>query len=54
VIYFVWSLRNGKKASDNPWGATGLEWKTASPPPKHNFDATPVVNEAAYNYPPLK
>src|ERR1700727_2825920 len=34
VIYLVWSLRNGPKAPPNPWGATGLEWTTASPPPK--------------------
>ena len=29
MIYFLWSLRYGKKAPANPWGATGLEWKTA-------------------------
>jgi len=33
--------------------ATGLEWKTPSPPPKHNFDETPVVTGEPYNYPPL-
>src|SRR5207302_4395991 len=33
LVYFVWSLYFGKKAERNPWGATGLEWKTASPPP---------------------
>ena len=27
----------------NPWRATGLEWKTPSPPPTHNFEVTPVV-----------
>ena len=26
-----------------PWGATGLEWQTPSPPPPHNFDETPIV-----------
>ena len=41
MIYFIWSLRYGKVAGANPWGATGLEWKTASPPPLHNFDETP-------------
>jgi len=50
MIYFIWSLRYGKVAPDNPWGATGLEWKTASPPPLHNFDETPVVTHAAYDY----
>ena len=24
-------------AGDNPWGATGLEWQTTSPPPRENF-----------------
>ncbi|HEY1718324.1 MAG TPA: cytochrome c oxidase subunit I [Verrucomicrobiae bacterium] len=53
LIYFLWSLFYGKKAGANPWRATGLEWKTSSPPPKHNFEETPVVTEGAYNYPPL-
>ncbi|MDQ6632463.1 MAG: cbb3-type cytochrome c oxidase subunit I, partial [Verrucomicrobiota bacterium] len=53
LIYFIWSLRYGKKAVANPWGATGLEWKTPSPPPKHNFPETPTVTEDPYNYPPL-
>src|SRR5438552_13883147 len=43
LIYLVWSLFHGRKAVANPWRATGLEWKTPSPPPKHNFDETPVV-----------
>jgi cytochrome c oxidase subunit 1 len=50
MVYFVWSLRYGKVAPANPWGATGLEWKTASPPPLHNFDETPIVTHAAYDY----
>jgi cytochrome c oxidase subunit 1 len=53
VIYFIWSLWNGKRAGPNPWLATGLEWTTPSPPPKHNFEETPVVTEEPYNYPPL-
>jgi cytochrome c oxidase subunit 1 len=50
MIYFVWSLRYGKLAGNNPWGAVGLEWMTASPPPTHNFDETPVVTWEAYQY----
>jgi cytochrome c oxidase subunit I len=54
VIYLLWSLRYGARASANPWHATGLEWQTPSPPPVHNFDKAPVVTEEPYNYPPLE
>src|SRR5690349_11397488 len=50
LVYFVWSLKNGKKAPSNPWKATGLEWQTTSPPPKHNFERTPVVTGPPYGY----
>jgi len=50
LFYFLWSTRFGKIAGDNPWGATGLEWQTSSPPPTHNFDHIPVVNHAPYEY----
>jgi len=50
MIYMAWSLRYGKIAGDNPWGAAGLEWKTQSPPPTFNFEETPVVTWEAYNY----
>ena len=38
LIYFVWSMRYGPAAGPNPWGATGLEWQTPSPPPTDNFE----------------
>src|SRR5256885_1876868 len=50
MVYFLWSMRYGKPASDNPWNAAGLEWKSASPPPTFNFDEEPVVTWEAYNY----
>jgi cytochrome c oxidase subunit 1 len=50
MIYFLWSMRYGKIASDNPWGAAGLEWKTTSPPPTFNFEEAPEVTWEAYNY----
>src|SRR5882724_3687991 len=50
LIYFIWSMRYGPKASSNPWGAKGLEWETTSPPPTFNFDKTPIVTEEAYAY----
>ncbi|MFG0331495.1 MAG: cytochrome c oxidase subunit I [Phycisphaerales bacterium] len=48
LTYLIWSLRYGKPAPANPWGATGLEWQTPSPPPTHNFAATPLVEHDAY------
>jgi cytochrome c oxidase subunit I len=50
LIYFIWSMRYGPKAGPNPWGATGLEWKTPSPPPTDNFEVTPIVTEECYDY----
>ena len=50
MIYFTWSLRYGKPAGNNPWGATGLEWQTQSPPTTFNFDETPIVTQEAYDY----
>ena len=50
MIYFLWSMRYGKIAPDNPWGAAGLEWKTTSPPPTFNFEEAPEVTWEAYNY----
>ena len=49
-IYFMWSLRYGPMAGNNPWKAKGLEWETTSPPPTYNFEKTPVVTEEAYAY----
>jgi cytochrome c oxidase subunit 1 len=50
ILYLLWSTRFGKIAGDNPWGATGLEWETSSPPPQHNFESLPVVNHPPYQY----
>jgi cytochrome c oxidase subunit 1 len=50
LVYFIWSMRYGKPASDNPFGAYGLEWETSSPPPTHNFAIPPVVTGEAYDY----
>ena len=50
MIYFLWSMRYGEHAPDNPWGAAGLEWKTTSPPPTFNFDEPPQVTWEAYDY----
>jgi cytochrome c oxidase subunit I len=52
LLYLSWSLVWGRKASANPWRATGLEWQTPSPPPAHNFARTPAVAVAPYQYNP--
>ncbi|MGN6466082.1 MAG: cytochrome c oxidase subunit I [Rhizobiaceae bacterium] len=48
--YMIWSLRWGRRAPDNPWEATGLEWQTSSPPPKQNFETLPTVDSGPYDY----
>ncbi len=50
LIYFIWSMRYGPRATSNPWGATGLEWQTTSPPPVENFTYRPVVTAPPYTY----
>ena len=53
VFYFnlIWSMFKGKKASDNPWEATTLEWTTATPPPHDNFAGVlPTVHRGPYEF----
>lgn len=50
IIYLLYSLKNGAIAGPNPWGASGLEWQTQSPPTTENFAITPVVTTEAYDY----
>ncbi|WP_156500403.1 cytochrome c oxidase subunit I [Croceicoccus bisphenolivorans] len=52
AIFFVnvfWSLAAGKKAAPNYWGegATTLEWTLTSPPPFHQFETLPVIDDKA-------
>jgi cytochrome c oxidase subunit 1 len=51
VWNFFWSMFKGKKASDNPWESTSLEWIIPSPPPHDNFGSVePVVYHGPYEY----
>ncbi|HEY2228405.1 MAG TPA: cbb3-type cytochrome c oxidase subunit I [Xanthobacteraceae bacterium] len=50
LFYLPWSLWHGARAGKNPWGATGLEWTTPSPPPKENFSHAPRVDADPYAY----
>ena len=54
LVFFVnliWSLVGGKKAEANPWGegATTLEWTLSSPPPFHQFETLPVIEDGAHH-----
>jgi len=52
IINFFWSIRKGRKVTDNHWEATTLEWAAAtSPPLSHgNFAAVPEVHRGPYDY----
>ncbi len=55
LCYLIWAWHYGRDAGPNPWRATGLEWKTESPPPTHNFEVTPIVTaEQPYDYEAMK
>lgn len=45
VVMLIYSLKYGKKVSDNYWGegATTLEWTVSSPPPVHTFNQLPII-----------
>jgi cytochrome c oxidase subunit 1 len=39
----VVSIKNGKRAGNDPWLGNTLEWFTPSPPPANNFDVVPRI-----------
>jgi cytochrome c oxidase subunit 1 len=50
IVNLAWTLAKGRRAAENPWQATTIEWSTASPPPPENFAATPTVHRGPYEY----
>jgi cytochrome c oxidase subunit 1 len=50
IVNLFWSIKHGKPASDNPWGATTLEWQTPTPPPHGNFTKALTVYRPPYDY----
>ena len=51
ILFFlniVYAFVAGKKAEGNYWGegATTLEWTLSSPPPFHQFETLPVIEDA--------
>ena len=54
VIFFVniaYAFMAGKKAEGNYWGegATTLEWTLSSPPPFHQFETRPVIDDKGHH-----
>ncbi len=47
---FFWSMKYGRKASDNPWDATTVEWDTPTPPGHGNFTHPIAVYRGPYEY----
>jgi cytochrome c oxidase subunit 1 len=48
---FFWSLKHGKKAEQNPWHGTTLEWSVPTPVPHDNFAGHfPTVFRGPYEY----
>jgi cytochrome c oxidase subunit I len=43
LVNVLISLKNGKRAGNDPWQGNTLEWFTTSPPPPNNFDTIPRV-----------
>ena len=50
LLNLVVALKWGRRAGPNPWGSRSFEWITSSPPSKHNFDVTPVIERTPYDY----
>ena len=51
VVNFFYSIFAGKKAPQNPWEVTTLEWTHASSPPAfHNFDVIPTVVRGPHEF----
>ncbi|MGX7894716.1 cytochrome c oxidase subunit I [Tsuneonella sp. HG222] len=46
-VNLVYAFTAGKKVGNNPWGegATTLEWSLPSPPPYHQFETLPVIED---------
>jgi cytochrome c oxidase subunit 1 len=49
-LNMLWSLKSGKRAGNNPWGARTLEWMISSPAPYYNFKKIPIVLGLPYDF----
>jgi cytochrome c oxidase subunit 1 len=50
-INLVYAFTMGKRAADNYWGegANTLEWTLSSPPPFHQFETLPVIEDKGHH-----
>jgi cytochrome c oxidase subunit I len=50
-VNIIYALLKGKKAPDNPWGegANTLEWTLSSPPPFHQFEPLPIIEDTEHH-----
>ena len=51
IVNLIYSFAAGKKAPANPWGvgATTLEWTLSSPPPFHQFETLPIIDDVDHH-----
>ncbi len=54
IVFFIniiYAFTLGKKAEGNYWGegATTLEWTLSSPPPFHQFETLPVIDDSEHH-----
>ncbi len=47
---FLWSLKFGKTAPQNPWDDNGMEWSLPNPAPHGNWERTPNVYRGPYEF----
>jgi cytochrome c oxidase subunit I len=47
---FLWSLKRGRKAEQNPWQDNGLEWSLPNPAPHGNWARIPNVYRGPYEF----
>ncbi len=55
-LIWVYALRRGERAGDNPWDGDTLEWTIPSPPPEYDFETIPQVRSLhpAWDQPELR
>ena len=54
LFYLLYSLKNGEKSPQNPWGGVSMEWETATPPIEHNFEGQPICKNGPYDFPEIE